>query len=85
MILYLCNLKKINNKLQMKVELKQIIDQLTEAIGLSDGLKVCAIIDNENIIGWSIVEVKEDGTILPIEGAPKYNNIKELFNTYMNG
>lgn len=36
----------------MKVELKEIIDQLSEAIDLEGGLKVSALVaDNEEIIG----------------------------------
>ena len=67
----------------MKVELKEIIDQLSEAIDLSQYYKVSALIDEEQdnkIVGWTIVRVHEDGTIEPIDH--KYNNIKELINTY---
>ena len=40
----------------MKIELKPIIDQLSEAIELDDGYKVSALIDNrEDIVGWTIV------------------------------
>ena len=68
----------------MKVELKQIIDQLTEACGLSDGYKVSALIDDENdnkIVGWTIVRVYEDGRIEPYNDV-KFNNIKELIEAY---
>lgn len=69
----------------MKVELKQIIDQLTEACGLSDGYKVSALIDDENdnkIVGWTIVKVCEDGRIEPINDV-KFKNIDELINAYL--
>ena len=68
----------------MKVELKQIIDQLTEACGLSDGYKVSALIDDENnkIVGWTIVRVYEDGRIEPINDV-KFKNIDELINAYL--
>ena len=66
----------------MKVELKQIIDQLTEAIRLDKGYKVSAIIDdNENIIGWIIVKVYNDGRIEPLKNI-RFNNIKELIEAY---
>ena len=67
----------------MKVELKQIIDQLTEACGLDEGYKVSALIDdNENIVGWTIVKVCEDGRIEPINDV-KFKNIDELINAYL--
>ena len=68
----------------MKVELKQIIDQLTEACGLSDGYKVSALIDDENnkIVGWTIVRVYEDGRIEPYNDV-KFKNINELINAYL--
>lgn len=66
----------------MKVELKQIIDQLTEACGLDEGYKVSALIDNENIVGWTIVKVFDDGRIEPYNNI-KYNNIDELINAYL--
>ena len=68
----------------MKIELKQIIDQLTEACGLSDGYKVSALIDDENnkIVGWTIVRVYEDGRIEPINDV-KFKNIDELINAYL--
>ena len=62
----------------MKVELKEIVDQLTEAIELKPGYKVSALIDtdnNDNLCGWMIVQESEDGT--------KFNNLKELLEAYM--
>lgn len=67
----------------MKVELKEIIDQLSEMIGLSQYYKVSALIDDEQdnkIVGWTIVRVFEDGKIEP--NGQKYNNLKELLNAY---
>ena len=61
----------------MKVELKEIISQLSEAIQLENGTKVSAIIDGHKIVGWTIVTVFEDGTIKPI-GDKVYKNLKEL-------
>ena len=69
----------------MKVELKQIIDQLTEVCGLDDGYKVSALIDDENnnkIVGWTIVKVYDDGHIEPYNNV-KFNNINELINAYL--
>ena len=62
----------------MKIELKEIIDQLTDAIQLKKGQKVSALIDNNKIVGWIIVDVLEDGTIKPIDDYKVYKNIKEL-------
>lgn len=68
----------------MKIELKPIVDQLTEAIGLMEGYKVSAMIDdanNDKLVGWMIVKVLEDGTILPQPG-DRFSNIKELIEAY---
>lgn len=61
----------------MKVELKEIIDQLTETISIKDGHKVSALIDEGKIVGWIIVKVNEDGSIKPINDIV-YKNIREL-------
>lgn len=69
----------------MKIELKQIIDQLSEAINLDNGYKVCAMIDSDKdneIVGWNIVKVLDDGTIIP-QNDYKFKNIKELITTYI--
>lgn len=68
----------------MKVELKQIIDQLSEALGVRKGFKISAIIDddNETIIGWTIVKVSEDGTIEMVHKDLKYANLKELIQRW---
>ena len=67
----------------MKVELKQIIDQLSETCNLDNNHNVAAIIDhNDNIVGWTIVEVFEDGNIKPLEGV-NFNSIKELIKAYV--
>ena len=74
----------------MKVELKPILDQLSEALPLSKPLKVAAIIDEENndeIIGWTIVYVNEDGTISKSSLKEKmlfgtFGTLKELFAYY---
>lgn len=67
----------------MKIELKEIINQLSEGINLAEGFKVSALIDENNnneIVGWTVVKVSEDGTIEPIDKF--YNNLKELIDTY---
>jgi len=68
----------------MKIELKEIINQLTEAINLQDGFKVSALIDDttSKIVGWTIVEVADDGTISMVDKDMKFNTIKELFDNY---
>ena len=65
----------------MKVELKQIVDELTDAVGLDKKkFKIAAMVDGEKIIGWNTVSVYEDGTIAPT-GA-RFKNIKELIQYY---
>lgn len=65
----------------MKVELKQIVDELAEAVGLDNkNFKIAAIVDGEKIIGWNTVSVYEDGTIVPT-GA-RFKNLKELIQYY---
>lgn len=66
----------------MKIELKEIINQLSEAIQLDNGTKVSAIIDGNSIVGWTIVTVFDDGTIKPINDKV-YKNLKELLYNKM--
>ena len=69
----------------MKVELKEIVDQLTEAIELKPGYKVSALIDTDNndkLCGWMIVQKSEDGSVTPVDGK-KFNNLKELLRAYV--
>ena len=65
----------------MKIELKQIIDELTDAINLPKGQKVAALIDIDKIVCWTIVDVHEDESIKPISNK-KFNNLKELISEY---
>ena len=67
----------------MKVELKEIIEQLSEAINLAEVYKVSALIDDEQdnkIVGWTVVKVFDDGTIKPVN--KNFDNLKELIKTY---
>lgn len=67
----------------MKIELKPIIDQLTEAIKLPSGQKVSALIDDdgESLVGWAVVNVYEDGNI-ELLNEKRYNTIKDLIEAY---
>lgn len=69
----------------MKIELKQIIDQLTEALDLPKGRRVCAYLldDNETIVAWNICEVFEDGKI-DTTYMQSCANIKELLEKFYN-
>lgn len=73
----------------MKVELKQIIDQLTDAIGLPEGLKVSSLVDSKGEIkGWCIVKVYEDGRIEPVrenEELRSYKDLREMFQYEYDG
>ena len=67
----------------MKVELRQITDQLSEALELDPSEKVCALIDdNDNIVGWNIVDVDEDGKLTPQFDTP-FRNLKQLLNFHI--
>lgn len=66
----------------MKVELKEIVNQLSEAIDLDSEHKVAALIDNDEIVGWNIVRVYEDGEIVPVD-KKIYKNISELVHAYI--
>ena len=64
----------------MKIELKKILEQLTDICDLPNDHKVAAIIDEDNnneILGWEIVKVYENNAILPID-AKVYITIKDL-------
>lgn len=65
----------------MRVELKQIVKQLNDALGLPEGKSVCALIDDEcyEITGWAIVNVSDDGSIEPILGS-NCATIKEMID-----
>jgi len=70
----------------MKVELKEIIDQLTEAVGLEEGYKVASLVDDDGntLLGWCIVKAYEDGRIAPVKKKKNgksrtYKDLKDLF------
>lgn len=65
----------------MKVELKPIIDQLTEVVDLREGFKVCALVEDDDIIGWSVVQLNEDGTIIPFDHH-QFKTLKQLIDAY---
>lgn len=65
----------------MKIELKQIMDELTDAINLPKGQKVAALINIDKIVGWTIVDVHEDGSIKPTSDK-MFNNLKDLITEY---
>jgi len=68
----------------MKVELKEICEQITEALPLKKNHKVAACFENpENgkLVGWIIVkENKKTGAIEP--QGERYQNLKDLFDAY---
>ena len=56
---------------------------MSEAINLTEGYKVSALIDDEQdnkIVGWTVVKVFDDGTIKPVN--KNFDNLKELIKTY---
>ena len=70
----------------MKVELKDICEQLTEAVGLKKNHQVAACFsnitqkDDAKIIGWTVVKRKKDGTLEAVED--KYDTLKDLINAH---
>lgn len=68
----------------MKLDLKIVCDQLTEAIGIKDNHKVAAVIDEEydnEFLGWCLVRQEENGQIIPQLGT-RVATIKELFENF---
>ena len=68
----------------MKVELKEIINQLTECFDFDKNVKVSALIDENTheIVGWTLVKVNEDGSMEMIDESEKFDNLKSLFQFY---
>lgn len=68
----------------MKVELKEIVDQLTEALNFDDNIKVSALIDSDTgrIVGWTRVKVGEDDTIEMVDKDEKFDSIKQMLQLY---
>lgn len=68
----------------MKVELKEIINQLTECFDFDKNVKVSALIDENTheIVGWTLVKVNEDGSKEIIDECEKFDNLKSLFQFY---
>jgi hypothetical protein len=67
----------------MKVELKQIIDQLSDALDLAEDQKVAALVEDEEIVGWTIVNVFENGVITPVNDK-KFTDIKDMFKSILS-
>jgi len=68
----------------MKIELKLVVDQLTELLNLSGNRKVSAVINEEydnEFLGWCLVRQEEDGTIVPQLGT-RVPTIKELYDNF---
>lgn len=68
----------------MKVELKEIVDQLTDALNFNDNTKVSALVDSDTdrIVGWTRVKVDEDGTIEMVDNDEKFDTIKQMLQFY---
>lgn len=64
----------------MKVELKPVTDQLTELMELGDGLKVSACFDGEDLVGWTVVRVSDDGAITPVRPGVQ-GTLSDLYKT----
>ena len=67
----------------MKIELKEIVEQLSDALGLENGLKVAACFKepgSEELVGWIIVKINKDGNVLP--QGEKVDSLKDLFEKY---
>lgn len=62
--------------------LSQVIEQLTDALGIQEGSKIAALMDGERIAGWTRVYTYDDGTIEPVPNEPSYGSLYELFKAY---
>lgn len=69
----------------MKVELKGICEQLTDALGLKKNHQVAACFKepgSDELVGWIIVKKNpRTGAILP--QGEKYSTLKELFESVL--
>lgn len=72
----------------MKVEIKEIVDQVTDAIRarnygnvrLNDGYKVAICQENGHIVGWVIVKIEDDGTLTP--QSREFKDLSDLFENW---
>lgn len=64
----------------MKIELKEISIQLSDALGLKEPNRVAVITDGEHALGWRVVSVAEDGSLTQI--SKDYDSIKEMFDDF---
>lgn len=62
----------------MKIELKEIVQQLSELLNLPEDERVSACFDGDKLVGWNVVYVAEDGTITPTFDEI-YPSIAELY------
>ena len=61
-----------------RIPLGTICNQLTDALGLEKPLKVAALYDGDDVEGWTIVSISEDGKITPVRET--FATIKELLS-----
>lgn len=69
----------------MQIELKELIDQLTEALNLPEGQKLGACVDYKKkpvIQGWCIVRIFPDGRIEPINKTV-YPRLKDVLENLL--
>ena len=72
----------------MKVEIKEIVDQVTDLLRLrdcdntllDDDHKVAVCQDEGRIVGWIIVKVDENGVITPT--TREFKNLVDLFDNW---
>lgn len=75
----------------MKVEIKEIVDQVTDLlrsrdygnVRLNDGYKVAVCQEDERIVGWIIVKVNDDGTITP--QTKEFKTLVDVFDNWYKG
>lgn len=68
------------------INLKQICDQLTEAMCLPEGYRVAAVIDENNktvVQEWCVVRMADTGRVVTI-GDESFKTIKELLEHKWN-
>ena len=72
----------------MKVNVKEVVDQVTNAlkardygnVWLADGYKVAICQDNGHIVGWVIVKVEEDGRLT--KESREFKDLADLFENW---
>lgn len=66
----------------MKIELKTIVDQLSDVMKLPEGYKVTALMEDDGTLtGWTVTRVSRNGEIEPVL-SNAHETIKEMIDDW---